>query len=93
MPSKNVLHFSAGSEVFHYVWHSELATYACINSVSFVFAPAIPCVLRIAFSLSSVIFLCVESGKRHSVNEDSNLDAFLSILMVSRVTSITLNLT
>lgn len=53
--SNDILHPSAGSDVFRYVLHWGISKYLCVVSVFFVLVPAITLVLRIAMSIGSVI--------------------------------------
>lgn len=65
IPSNNVLHFSAGYDVFCYVMQCEFSNYAGINFVESVFISAMICALSIAISFGCVISLHVVEGRRH----------------------------
>lgn len=67
IPSNNVFHPSAGSDLFHYGFNREFYHYASVVSVGCVFAPAITCVLRVAVSVGLVTVLYDIGGKHHSL--------------------------
>lgn len=70
IPSNNVFHSFAGSDVFHNVIHWDSSNTAWDVLVDLVFISATNCVLRIAVLISSVYALCNVGGKLHNVYED-----------------------
>lgn len=70
MPSNDVSHPYAGSNVFHYVGHMEISDYTFLVPVGFIFVPEITCVLHVPVSAGSVIASHAIGGKRHSVYGD-----------------------
>lgn len=85
-----MFHPLSSSDVLHYVVQGDFSDYARVDSVVLVFSSAITFVLRIAFSVSSVIGLCVVGASVTMSMETVLCIPFSSSVTVSSVADITL---